>query len=113
MQMPPNARTAWHPADAVPPALPIAPDSETLALLRAFLGPILEQAVSWTDLRDSLAAKGYGLAFRSGRLVILNTGGTPVCTGQMLGTPLRLLSSRLGRPVLTLEPGGTSATLSR
>lgn len=94
------------------PELPPPLDSESTALLRGFLTPILESAVSWTNLRDTLAAKGFDMAFRSGRLVLIDANSqTPVCTGQMLGVPLRVLASRLGRPVIRVEPCGKRGTL--
>ena len=93
--------------------LPRPLDSETTALLRGFLTPILEAAASWTDLRDRLACKGYGLEFRSGRMVILDAASEePVCTGQHLGVPLRALATRLGRPTVKLCLGGASAVLN-
>lgn len=86
-------------------------ESETLALLRSFLGPIIERAQSWSELRDMLAARGYGLAFREGRMVILADAGTVVCTGRCLGAPLRALSARLGRPAIRAGRDGRSGTL--
>lgn len=87
-------------------------DSETSALLRGFLTPIFESATSWANLRDRLAKKGYALEFRAGRMVVLDTAkNEPLCTGQLLGVPLRALASRLGRPCVKLCDGGASAVL--
>lgn len=92
-----------------PDAAPV--DCETLVLMRHFLGPILATAPSWPDLAAQLQAKGYDIAFRQGRLVILNADGQALCTGRGLGEPLAGISARIGRPALRLDPGGASATL--
>lgn len=92
-------------------ALPKPLDTESLSLLRAFLGPILETSPTWRDLANRLGQKGYGLAFREGRLVILSENGTAVCTGRSLGVPLSEIAARLGRPRLQLDRSGRSGTL--
>ncbi|MGR3496476.1 hypothetical protein [Citreimonas sp.] len=92
-------------------ALPEPLDSETLALLRAFLRPIVDAAGSWNDLALRLAARGYGMGFRDGRLVILDDAGLPVCTGACLGVPLRLLAGRLGRATIRADRDGRSGVL--
>lgn len=104
-------------ADRVPqPAndpLPAPPDSETAALLRGFLTPILEQARSWDELTTGLSRKGYGIAFRAGHLVLLRLDtGAAICTGRFLGVPLRALSDRLGRPCIKVHRGGLSGSLA-
>ena len=81
-------------------------DSETAALFRASLCPLIRQSVSWPGLMDTLRAKGFGLAFRDGRLFLTNSvTGTRVCTLRFLGMPLRDLVARLGRPIVRALPG--------
>lgn len=93
--------------------LPAPPDSETAALMRAFLTPVLEQATSWDGLIRDLARKGYGIAFRAGHLVLLRLDtGAAVCTGRFLGVPLRSLSERIGRPCIKVHRGGRSGSLA-
>lgn len=87
-----------------PDAVPI--DSETAALFRAVLRPLIVQSISWPGLLDALAAKGYGLAFREGRLFLTNqTTGRRICSLRFLGTPLADLVARLGRPIVRALPG--------
>ncbi|SPF79644.1 hypothetical protein [Pseudoprimorskyibacter insulae] len=93
-------------------SLPAPLDIETQVLLRTFLVPVIENATSWPDLRKALAAKGYSIGFRHGRLVLVSSDtGQPVCTGKGLGVPLRDLAQRLGRPIVTMNPGGLTAEL--
>lgn len=93
-------------------ALPNPLDSETRVLLNGFLTPILERAGSWTDLRAQLAAKGYGISFRAGRMVLMNIeSGDALCTGRTLGVPLRMLAHRLGRPAIKAHRDGISGEL--
>jgi hypothetical protein len=110
MRHDPEARDTWseaRPASGLPAPL----DCETLALLRRFLVPILEESASWDELATRLDAKGYGLAFREGHLVILNERGTGLCTGRMLGVPLRVIARRIGRPVIRASIDGHAAAL--
>lgn len=93
--------------------LPEPLDSETLALLRTFLRPIVDAAGSWNDLARRLAERGYGMGFSDGRLVILNENGVPICTGRCLGMPLRLLAGRLGRATISAGRDGRSGVLRR
>ena len=93
-------------------ALPVCPDSETLALLRGFLTPLLEAAGSWTELSEQLQIKGYGLSFRQGHMVITNLAtGQAICTGAMLGVPLREIAGRIGRPAVRANCDGQSGEL--
>ena len=91
--------------------LPAPLDSETLALLRSFLAPILQEQDSWTAIAEALATKGYGLAFRDGHLVLLNHDGNPICTGSALGVPLREISARIGRPSIRASADGCKGSL--
>lgn len=91
--------------------LPEPKDSETLITLRQFLEPILTQAQSWQDLYDTLARKGYGLAFRQGHLVILDDRGQAMCTGSSIGAPLRKLADRMGRPCIRASANGQTGKL--
>lgn len=109
MKQEPDSTNPWGDAQNV---LPATPDCETLTLLRGFLGPILDSAQDWTDLRARLVKKGFDPMFRLGHLVIVNRDtGQAVCTGSMLGTPLREIASRIGRPVIRVRPDGLSGDL--
>lgn len=92
-------------------AIPAPIDSETQALLRLFLAPILETASNWRELSDRLGSKGYGLGFRQGRLVILNDQGHAICTGRGLGVPLAAIAKRIGRPNIRAQTDGVSGIL--
>lgn len=96
---------------AVPqPADPREIDSETAALLRSWLMPILDRAEGWPALEAALEAKGYALAFRAGRLTLTDlTTGQRICHMRKLGTPLSALVARLGRPVVRPIPGRAAA----
>ncbi|MEC3859758.1 hypothetical protein VK792_00555 [Mesobacterium sp. TK19101] len=110
MHMQPNLDTDWHGQQS--DALPAPLDSESLLLLRGFLTPIFETATDWRGLTQKLGEKGYGLALRHGRLVVIDRdSGSAICTGQSLGVPLRSLAGRIGRPVVSMAPGGTTAAL--
>lgn len=101
-----------NPWDNAATVLPSTPDCETLTLLRGFLGPIFDTAQDWHDLRARLAQKGFDPVFRLGRLVIVNRDtGQAVCTGSMLGAPLREVARRIGRPVVRVRPDGLSGDL--
>lgn len=79
-------------------------DCESAALFRASLNPLFDRAASWTALIEGLNLRGYGLAIRDGRLVLLDTAnGRRVCTARYLGTNLRELSRRLGRPCVLAQ----------
>ncbi|MCC1494264.1 hypothetical protein J1C49_16715 [Cognatishimia sp. F0-27] len=91
--------------------LPAPLDCETQMLLRRFLSPILETAPDWPALARALQAKGYGLGFRAGHLVILREQGEPLCTGRSLGVPLRSIAARIGRPALRGSADGLTAEL--
>lgn len=81
-------------------------DSETAQLLRSCLLPVFEAADSWADLLQALGQKGYGLAFRDGRLrLIRGEDGQPLCTGGFLGVPFETLRDRLGPPHVRPVPG--------
>lgn len=76
-------------------------DCETAALLRATIRPAFEQSASWTALMDTLGEKGYRLAFRDGRLcVVEGTTDTRICGLRFLGLTLRELVRKLGRPIV-------------
>ena len=86
---------------AFSPAVADEFDCETAALIRAALCPLFDAATSWKALSDGLGARGYGLAIRDGRLVVTNMAtGRRVCSARYLGTGLRDLAPRLGRPVV-------------
>ncbi len=76
-------------------------DCETAALVRACLCPLFDGATSWKVLAEGLATRGYGLAIRDGRLVVKEAAsGRRICSVRYLGTNLRELSGRLGRPMV-------------
>lgn len=76
-------------------------DCETAALLRASLCPLFDRATAWQGLAQALARRGLGLAIRDGRLVVQDmASGQRICTARYLGTTLRDLSRRLGRPLI-------------
>lgn len=76
-------------------------DCETAALMRGWMLPILDRAASWQALCETLHTKGYALGFREGHLCLTDQiSGSPVCTLRSLGTGLRELVTRLGRPVV-------------
>jgi len=89
---------------------PTSLDSESAALFRAWLRPLFDQAVSWPALIKTLEAKGYGLAIREGRLVLTDKAqDAPVCTARFLGTSLRELAQRMGRPCVQARGDASAA----
>lgn len=81
-------------------------DSETAALFRASLCPLISRSTSWPAMMDELRTKGYGLAFRDGRLFLTShETGRRVCSLRFLGMPLVDLVARLGRPIVRALPG--------
>jgi hypothetical protein len=112
MRHQPDDRAGWPKATAAG-GLPAPLDSETNALLRLFLVPILETAPDWGTLARALAAKGYALCFREGHLVILNGLGEALCTGSALGVPMARIAARIGRPCVRAHRDGHSGELGR
>jgi hypothetical protein len=102
----PFSAPRWQPAGALGNTGTPEVDSETAALFRAILRPLIDQSGSWSALMDALHAKGYGLAFRDGRLFLTNQAtGRRVCSLRFLGAPLGDLVARLGRPIVRALPG--------
>ncbi len=96
---------SWQSGGTDNPDMPEV-DSETAALFRAVLRPLIVQAISWSNLLDTLGAKGYGLTFRDGRLFLTSQAtGKRVCSLRFLGLPLVDLVARLGRPIVRALPG--------
>ncbi len=91
--------------------MPAPLDSETRALLRGFIAPVLETSKDWSELSNRLRKKGYDVGFRQGHLVVINDTGTPLCTGSMLGVPLREIAARIGRPSVRATPDGLAGAL--
>ena len=87
-------------------------DSETACLMRSYMVPAIDAAQDWTDLNETLGRKGLEIGFRDGRLVFkrLDTG-EEVCTGRFLGTPLRDLVRKLGRPCIKAHADGHTGSL--
>lgn len=109
IQTPETAKTGpvplWQLATSGNPDAPPV-DSETAALFRATLRPLISQSPNWPALMDRLRAKGFGLAFRNGRLILTDTEtGARVCSFRFLGMPLSDLVTRLGRPIVRALPG--------
>ncbi len=76
-------------------------DCETAVLYRAVLGPVFDRAETWPALVERLAAKGFGLAIRGGRLMLTRTdSGGAICTARFLGHSLSDLAQRLGKPAI-------------
>ncbi|SFD71477.1 hypothetical protein [Roseivivax sediminis] len=93
--------------------LPAKLDSETRVQLVRFLRPLLDSAADWPGLVRSLAARGYGLGFRDGRLIVVDKmTGQALCTGRDIDRPLAALARRLGRPRLRATADGHSAALA-
>ncbi|MGV6847004.1 MAG: hypothetical protein ACWA5A_01365 [Marinibacterium sp.] len=93
------------PNDPDAPAL----DCETAALMRGWLSPLIEQAANWPGFLDALKLRGYGLAFRSGRLWLVHRDTSRrVCTMRHLGASMRDLAVRFGRPAVRPIPGNPS-----
>jgi len=85
-------------------------DSESAALLRCWLQPLIARSSSWEALSAALARRGYALGFRDGRLCLTNRqDGTCICTMRFLGAGLTELVGRLGRPVVRPLPGRPAA----
>ncbi len=91
----------------------ISIDSETACLLRSFMVPAINSARDWRDLHSTLERKGFTIAFRDGRLVFKSLdNGREICTGRFLGTPLRELAKRLGRPSIRAHVDGHTGSLA-
>jgi len=93
-------------------APPGEPDSETASLLRSFMIPAINGARSWSELSAVLEAKGFAIVFRHGKMIFKNIEtGRELCTGAFLGTPLRELAARLGRPSVRADADGVTGRL--
>lgn len=80
-------------------------DSETAALIRAFLRPLFDRPHSWPALADKLHANGYGLAFRAGRMCLTELAtGKCLCSLRFLGIVFLELVTQLGRPTVRVLP---------
>ena len=102
----PHPDLPWLPAGGMGDLDAPAVDSETAALFRASLRPVITRSASWPALLDGLRSKGYGLAFRDGRLFLTNYHtGARVCSLRFLGMSLTDLVDRLGRPSVRALPG--------
>ena len=102
------------PLDTAPdvPQTPDAPrlDCETAVLIRSWLRPLVDNATGWAALIDALSGKGYALTYGNGTLWLTEAGtGRRICTMRHLGSGLRDLVSRLGRPALRPIPGRPSS----
>ncbi|WP_146584804.1 hypothetical protein [Puniceibacterium confluentis] len=101
-----------QPTGAPVPHPGIGLDCETASLMRGFLLPIFETARDWSDLRQRLVSKGYDIAFRDGHMVLLNLDTREaLCTGTVLGSPLRSLAARLGRAHVIANRDGATGEL--
>ncbi|MGR3502306.1 hypothetical protein [Pseudaestuariivita sp.] len=87
--------------------------TEEAVALRSVLLPVFHAASDWPELQKKLAQKGFGLSFQKGRMVLTDIAtGMAICTGRFLGTPLKEISARLGRPSIVALPGGTRGAFS-
>ena len=87
-------------------------DSETACLLRSMMVPTIQAARDWADLTRALERKGFALSFRDGRLIFRRLeDDREVCTGGFLGTPLRDLVKKLGRPCVRAHADGHTGSL--
>ena len=85
-------------------------DSESAALLRCWLHPLIARATSWEALGTALARRGYALAFRKGRLCLTRRAdGACICSMRFLGAGLGDLVTRLGRPTVRPVTGEPAA----
>lgn len=103
---------AWARSLRQAAGLPLPMDSESRAMLRLFLAPILERATSWGEMAGWLDEKGYSLGFREGRLVVYNDMGEGLCTGSDIGVPMVDIVSRIGKPCIKAHVGGLSGELA-
>ncbi|WP_050927976.1 hypothetical protein [Aestuariivita boseongensis] len=88
-------------------------DSETACLLRSFLVPAINAARDWHELTVKLHDMGYDLSFRDGRLIFKRANdGAEIGTGEFMGTPLRSLVDKLGRPSIRVSPDGHTGSLT-
>lgn len=112
VQVPPGGHSSKRQVQRRSSHSPDSPaiDSETAVLLRGWLRPLIDKSASWPALAAALDAHGYALAFRDGRLCLTNrTTGACVCTMRFLGTSLKDLVARLGRPAVRPVPGRPAA----
>lgn len=81
-------------------------DSESAALLRSWLTPLVAACPSWEALDRALDLRGYLLVFRDGRACLTRQAdGGCICSMRFLGVGLTELTARLGRPALRPLPG--------
>ena len=74
-------------------------DCETGVLLCRKLLPIFESATNWQELHQMLEHDGFGLGFRAGRLMLTDiSNGDYICSCRFLGSPLKTLSDKFGKP---------------
>ncbi|MBW6416418.1 hypothetical protein [Celeribacter sp. PS-C1] len=66
--------------------------------LQAYLAHDFAYATSWTDLQETLRAKGYELAERGGGLILQTVEGDRLCKASELGHPYSALMKRFGTP---------------
>ena len=79
--------------------IPLRPETETLVLLQGFIAPILKRAISWSNLSEQLARKGYAMVLRDGEGILFSQESKrDICTSSHLGMPLADLIKRLGAP---------------
>ena len=91
----------------------VAMDSETACLLRSFLVPAINAARDWQELTVKLHDMGYDLSFRDGHLIFKRSAdGQEIGTGEFMGTPLRSLVSKMGRPCIRVHADGHTGSLA-
>lgn len=66
--------------------------------LQAYLAHDFAYATGWSDLQETLRAKGYELAERGGGLILQTVEGDRLCKASDLGQPYSTLMKRFGTP---------------
>lgn len=73
-------------------------DCETGILLRRTLRTEFDDASCWSSLLKNLKSRGFGLAFRDGRLMLTDVNAEQcICSCRFLGWPLPDLAARFGK----------------
>lgn len=93
------SRAPWRAGDT-------AMDIETSVHLRCHVSPAFSSARRWSDLVDRLAGLGLHLAYRDGRLTLINSRtGDAICSCRFLGFSAADLCRRLGKPCVVAGSG--------
>ena len=77
---------------------PVRADERLVAPLRALLADDFAYAVSWADLQNRLAGKGYCLREAGGGLCLHHLNGGRICKGSELGYGYASLMRKFRKP---------------